>query len=81
MWLLPIFKHATGHEQLVLHDLHDLVTRFRTALGWANYGDGLNTHGRGIEGVRECVCVGEELVMSQYKSRCTWYVADNVALA
>ena len=54
MWSLPILQHATCHEQLILHNLHDLITCLGAALRRTDYGDGLQ-HKCRKEGKRECV--------------------------
>ena len=51
----PILKHATCHQEFILHNLHDLETRLRTAFWWANDSDGLGVseREREREGERE----------------------------
>ena len=78
MWLLPILKHATCHEQFILHDLHDLITSLRAALGRADYGDGLQ-HKCKKEGVRECVCRREKQLCHSVNAGVV-RTADNAAL-
>ena len=49
----PILKHATCHQEFILHNLHDLETRLRTAFWWANDSDGLGVRERERERERE----------------------------
>ena len=38
---LPCIQHPTGHQQLILHDFHDLIAGLCAALWGTNYCDGL----------------------------------------
>ncbi len=47
---LPTLHHAIGHQQLVLHDLHDLVAGLCATLGRTNGSDGLGGGGDIVRG-------------------------------